>query len=227
MFYLSLTQFPLAEEEWNRYSVGADTLVQKTTSTTGSSSVRQPSTASTQSGVAHHDDSRSVSKSSKTSGSSKESGKTSNPSKEKRVDLDDYDSELEHLPEDYAVFDNPDILDPTSEDETNDREPSTPPRPRRDPTAPDSPSIAVVEMFQRNGVEQCRLANGRVVTRYEHLQLVTIGERNAHLRALGIIDDTPKEVAPKTPPPSLPANFVMPPRWQVPARAAAGRFASS
>lgn len=133
---------------------------------------------------------------------------TLNKKKPAHVDGGDSDSEPD------AVFDNPNALDRTSEDESSDGFEA--PSPLREPSRADSPSIEVVETFFRDGREQCRLATGKVVSQYEHLQMVTVGKRNETLRALGLFDDLP--VIPKTPPQSLPADFEMPPPRKNPSR---------
>ncbi|KLO06048.1 hypothetical protein SCHPADRAFT_895783 [Schizopora paradoxa] len=112
------------------------------------------------------------------------------------------------------IFHNPEMLDRTEQDAPL-RSPSPPPRvARREPMSPDEPSIQILSTFYRGEIEQCRLADGRVVSRYEHEQLLNIGRRNAMFLSMGLADagkGNGEQTAAPDEAPGLPANFEMPP----------------
>lgn len=210
-----LTQITIAQDDWNRYS--GDKRSASLASTSHSASVPVSANASppVETEVTHPNKSRTVSASSAAGKRAKNAIKPANGP-------DDSDSDLE---EGNDVFENPNALDRTSEDEESDDDPvDTPHNYYPEPTCPDSPSIAIVETFERDEKEHCRLASGRIVTRYEHYQLVNIGERNLLMRSLNLFHEPRRDPTPP-PPPSLPSNFQMPPPRKNPPRAAAGRFA--
>lgn len=124
---------------------------------------------------------------------------------------DDNDDALD---EDY-IFNNPNLLDITAQDAP--LEPESPPHTHYpEPMSPDDPAIQVVRSFWRDDVEQCRLQDGRLVTRYEQEQLVNIGRRNQLLLSLGLGGPASGNQHAPAPveTPGLPATFQMPPPRQ-------------
>ncbi len=87
--------------------------------------------------------------------------------------------------------------------------------------SPSDPRLRVAyNSIRYDGLEQCHLPDGRVITRYEHDQLVNIAKKNKILRSLGLLSE-PQErgEGDEEPGNKLPASFVMPERREQPDRA--------
>lgn len=141
---------------------------------------------------------------------------------------DDDDSDLEDGFAADSIFDNPDTLDITEQDKLTCPDSPIRPRPLPSPTSPDDPCIKIMATFYReDGVEQVRIPDGRIITRYEHDQLVKIGENYQLLQSLGLhpggdslLSTDGERARALAELPSLPDDFEMPPPRSNPARAA-------
>lgn len=135
--------------------------------------------------------------------------------------LEESSSESENEEDD--VFDSPENLDITDQDPRE--TPPPPPRLSSNPKSTSDPSIQIVRTFWRDGIEQCEMPDGEVLTRYEHNRLVQIA--TTHEMFAAALDSefggaAPVEVRSESESerPGLPEGFEMPPRRSMPERAA-------
>lgn len=173
-----------ATDEWIRYTFNNDagTAAPSTSSALppGSSETTQLSAASSSSSSASGSGSSSVSSASAYKAKQRSTSRRNEDGEDEYSSAEDEELEI--------ICSNPDKLDVTAEEiEEREREGSPPP-PKQypQPRSPDCPNIQVVESYTRNGRVLCRLADGRVVTEYDHAQLVQIGKNNQLFDSMGL-----------------------------------------